>query len=119
MSTLTTALQAAIADPADLEPLRELLARGAPQPEQTAQSTIAKVFAYAITLITEPEHGDGARLALVLPALITLALLGGADRDDLLSVICEPTANPGQAPSAGWADAAMRLAAWADAQVCP
>ena len=112
--TLTDALRAALAEPPNLEPLRALLARGAPQPEQIGQNLIARIFAYALTLTMEPTHGDGDRLAILLPATMTLALLGGIDRDDLLAVICEPVLNPGQRRSAEWRAAAERLAAWAD-----
>ncbi len=115
--TLTSAVLAALTEPEDLEPLRALLARGAVRPEQIGQNLIARVVAYALTLTTHPTHEDGDRLALTLPPTLALALLGGADRDDLLAVVCEPIVNPGQGRSAGWSEAALRLAAWADSHV--
>ncbi len=115
--TLTTAVRAALSEPADLEPLRALLARGAPRDDLIGQNLIARIVAYALTMTTHPAHEDGDRLALTLPPTLALALLGGADRDSLLAVICEAIVNPGQPRSDGWKDAALSLAAWADSQV--
>ena len=92
--TLTAALQAALADPADLEPLHALAGDG----------HIANAIACALTPPVDDDRGRRAVRAV-------MALDAGAPIADVRVVV-----HDGDPRSAEWAAAALRLAAWADGQ---
>ncbi len=108
--TLTDALRAALATPADLEPLRKIAAQHEPDEWLTArQSLLSHMF------IAGLDRGHlGGRIASAAPEILFTLLSGGADLEDLRLVTMEPAVAPEIPRSAEWVSAAERLAAWAD-----
>ena len=90
--TLTNALRAALATPADLEPLRALAGAG----------HVANAIACALAPPVDDDRGQRAVRAV-------MALDAGATVEDVRAVVHD--ADP---RSAEWTAAALRLAAWAD-----
>jgi hypothetical protein len=108
--TLTAALRAALAEPADLEPLRAIVAHVATNPSESRRGLVASLLRYGVESYGSAtiSHGRGHAATVV-----TLTYAGG-DIDDLRTVCNEPAVAPEIPRSAEWASAAERLAAWAD-----
>ncbi len=108
--TLTAALRAALAEPADLEPIRAIVAHVVTDPALARRALVSRLLLRGLA----PNAPDTRRLgAHALPIMATLGSAGG-DPGDLYTVIEEPAVAPEIPRSAEWTAAALRLAAWAD-----
>ncbi len=108
--TLTDALRAALAEPADLEPMRTISAQDEPNNARAARQAL---LAHVLLAGLDRSH-LGGRFPSAAPAILFTLLSGGADLDDLRLVTTEPAVAPEIPRSAEWTAAAERLAAWAD-----
>ena len=112
--TLTNALHAALADPPDLEPLRQIAAQSV-DPDDTRAARQALLAHLFLAGLVRDHLRD--RLPAMTPAIVFTLLAAGGNRGDLHTVIAEPAVAPEIHRSAEWVDAALRLAAWADGEV--
>ncbi len=103
--TLTEALRAALAEPADLEPLRSmrLLGRDA---GAAYRSLSADLLGIALR--------DADDLVEHVPIILDVLCGAGASLPDLAAIMREASTDPEIPRSAEWVAAAERLAAWAD-----
>ena len=114
--TLTDALRAALADPPDLELLRQIAAQSV-DPDDTRAARQALLAHLSLAGLVRDHLRD--RLPAMTPAIVFTLLAAGGNRGDLHTVTAEPAVAPEIPRSAEWVSAAERLAAWADGQVEP
>ena len=103
--TLTDALRAALATPADLEPLRKMSAREGADVAEAYRNLTAAMIGFALR--------DADYLVEHVPIILDVLRGGGASPQDLAAIMREASAAPEIPRSAEWVSAAERLAAWA------
>lgn len=108
--TLTAALTSALADPPDLEPLRSL----EPPPDAVAPNPILALAVLLLRYCLRDYAADRLdRMADHTMVAGAWLVRGGASTDDVADLFA------GHPREASWKDAAMRVAAWVDAQPEP
>jgi len=104
--TLTTALRAALAEPADLEPLRKMSTFGGVDRGEAYRNLAADLLRVSLRAADHlVEH---------VPIILDVLHGAGAPLPDLATIMREASADPEIPRSAEWTAAALRLAAWAD-----
>lgn len=104
--TLTDALRAALATPADLEPLRKMSAHGGADVREAYRNLTADLLRVSLRAADHlVEH---------VPIMLDVLRKAGAPLPDLAAIMREASADPEIPRSAEWVAAAERLAAWAD-----
>jgi len=109
--TLINALRAALATPADLEPLRKMSAREGADVAEAYRNLTAALISVALR--------DADYLVEHVPIILDVLQGAGAPLPDLAAIMREASADPEIPRSAEWVSAAERLAAWADGQATP
>lgn len=104
--TLTAALRAALATPADLEPLRKMSAREGADVAEAYRNLTAALISVALR--------DADYLVEHVPIILDVLQGAGAPLPDLAAIMREASADPEIPRSAEWTAAALRLAVWAD-----
>ena len=114
--TLTDALRAALATPADLEPLMQIAAHVGDEDDAPAarRGLVAHLCLAGLAPMT-PERAY--MIASAAPAVVFTLHAAGGDLTDLRLVAMEPAVAPEIFRSVEWVSAAERLAAWADGEV--
>jgi hypothetical protein len=107
--TLANALRAALATPADLEPLRTISAQDEPNNAAARRGLIAHLILNGFD-----RHHTKGRIAASSSRILFTLIAAGCDRGALALVTTEPAVAPELPRSAEWTAAALRLAAWAD-----
>jgi hypothetical protein len=104
--TTTNALYAALAEPADLEPLRLLVPLRGTVVQHPLQAMLINLFRFYLGDFDDARR-DRMRQnsTTTMPALLIMA---GASSDDMYDLFSE------RAPSPKWNAAALRLAQWND-----